>query len=270
MNKKGESFIPIDSDIPVLHFQFPETQARTLTFHKPHFILTADNVDEVREALQRVQSYVDRGYYAAGYLSYESAPAFDPAIKVRLGSKMPLLWFGIFDEPIVDAELVHAGGEAYEVTEWLPDTDKASYEQAIAEIKREIARGETYQVNYTFRLRADFHGSDLGFFRRLVQAQKANYSAYLNLGRHRILSVSPELFFEVDQSRITTRPMKGTIKRGKGPEDDQQQRNTLFHSEKDGLSDDINGSSRAEGSCNTRGAVRSVIPLWVRNRSTEN
>ncbi|MBC8081243.1 MAG: aminodeoxychorismate synthase component I [Gorillibacterium sp.] len=196
-------------------------------------VLTANHVSEVREALRSVQDYVDRGYYAAGYLSYESAPAFDPAIKVRSGSKMPLLWFGIFDEPTADAELVCAEGENYEVTDWVSDTEKASYERTIAEIKREIARGETYQVNYTFRLRADFRGSDLGFFRRLVQAQKANYSAYLNLGQHRVLSVSPELFFEVDQNRITTRPMKGTIKRGRWPEDDQQQRNTLFHSEKD-------------------------------------
>ncbi|MCL6456550.1 MAG: aminodeoxychorismate synthase component I [Gorillibacterium sp.] len=233
MENITKSFIPIDPNSPLLHFQFPDSQAQSLTFHKPIIVVTADKVAEVREALCTVQSYVDRGYYAAGYLSYESAPAFDSAIKARSDYVMPLLWFGIFTEPIADAELVSPDGEAYEVSEWVPDTDKASYERAIAEIKQGIAKGETYQVNYTFRLRSHFHGSDLGFFRRLVKAQMAAYSAYLNLGQHRILSVSPELFFEMEQGQITARPMKGTIKRGRWPQDDQQQRDTLYHSEKD-------------------------------------
>ena len=46
-----------------------------------------------------------------------------------------------------------------------------------------IARGETYQVNYTMRLEADFDGDPLGFFAAMARAQRsADHLAYLDFG----------------------------------------------------------------------------------------
>ena len=57
-----------------------------------------------------------------------------------------------------------------------------------------IARGETYQVNYTMRLEADFDGDPLGFFAAMARAQRsADHLAYLDFGTGRG-SASPELF----------------------------------------------------------------------------
>ncbi|MFP3394214.1 chorismate-binding protein, partial [Brevibacillus sp. SIMBA_076] len=78
----------------------------------------------------------------------------------------------------------------------------------------EIEKGNTYQVNYTMRLQSKFEGDDFAFFDRLKRAQRSNYSAYLNVGTHRILSASPELFFRWEDDQLITRPMKGTVKRG--------------------------------------------------------
>ena len=47
-----------------------------------------------------------------------------------------------------------------------------------------------------------------------------------------ILSASPELFFHLEDNTITTRPMKGTTKRGKSIEEDKANANWLYHSEK--------------------------------------
>ena len=47
------------------------------------------------------------------------------------------------------------------------------------------------------------------------------YAAYLNLGRYRVLSASPELFFRLDDRRLTSRPMKGTAPRGRWAEEDE-------------------------------------------------
>ena len=43
----------------------------------------------------------------------ESAPAFDPAFRVKGGGSMPLLWFGIFSEP--EHEYLNSAGELYTI-----------------------------------------------------------------------------------------------------------------------------------------------------------
>lgn len=232
MNRTFRPSMPVLPDEPLLHFRFPQESGGTLTFCHPVAVVTTRCVNEVEQALRSIEDYISQGYYAAGYLSYESAPAFDPAMQVRDGSVLPLLWFGIFAEPVQDEEWA-IPQEDYEISEWTAATDKAEYTRAIAQIKEEIARGETYQVNYTFRLNARFKGSAWSFFHRLVQAQEARYSAYLQMGPYRVLSVSPELFFEVKEGTLTARPMKGTIKRGLWPGEDRERKEALRASAKD-------------------------------------
>src|SRR6185295_8899484 len=84
----------------------------------------------------------------------------------------------------------------------------------------------------TFRMRAHFEGDDYALYRRLASSQRARYCAYLNLGRYRILSISPELFFRRRESSILARPMKGTMKRGRWLEEDNALGAQLFTSEK--------------------------------------
>ena len=44
--------------------------------------------------------------------------------------------------------------------------------------------------------------------------QKAHYNAFIQHDDVAILSISPELFFEQEDRLLTTRPMKGTTRRG--------------------------------------------------------
>src|SRR5690606_21966614 len=59
------------------------------------------------------------------------------------------------------------------------------------------------------------------------------YSAYLHTGRHRILSVSPELFFHWENGVLIARPMKGTARRGRWTEEDRERESWLAFSQKD-------------------------------------
>ncbi|WP_218033899.1 aminodeoxychorismate synthase component I [Paenibacillus koleovorans] len=106
----------------------------------------------------------------------------------------------------------------FTATEWQNNTDRTTYASHIHSIHEAIARGETYQVNYTTRLRAAFDGNDLAYYEELREVQQGAYSAYLDLGRYRILSVSPELFFHWDGERIRTKPMKGTLPKSENRE----------------------------------------------------
>lgn len=216
---------------PVLSFEFASSDGEIIprTFRNPVKVIRAEQVDDVIPALRDVQEAVDAGWYAAGFLSYEAAPAFDPAYRVREGQTIPLLWFGIFREP--EYRTLRPSG-SFNVTDWKPDTGEQEYKKAIRAIRQAIEYGETYQTNYTIRLHNHFRGNDVALFERMKRAQSCDYSAYVNTGEHSVLSASPELFFRMEGSRITARPMKGTAARGKTPEEDQALTEWLAGSEK--------------------------------------
>jgi para-aminobenzoate synthetase/4-amino-4-deoxychorismate lyase len=222
-----------DQAAPFLFFEFADGNGdiQPLQFKNPVQIISTYQVSDVTDCLEEVQRAVDRGFYAAGYLSYEAAPAFDPAFTVNTNAKMPLLWFGIFKKPAVEKPKESNG--RFKVSSWEPLTDRAGYGQAIDRIKAAIENGDTYQVNYTMRLQADFEGESFAFYQQLSNAQASSYSAYLQIDGYDILSASPELFFRWDQGSILTRPMKGTIKRGLTLEQDRQNKQILKESQKD-------------------------------------
>jgi len=185
-----------------------------LHFEHPHIFIQAYTIAEVKPALREIEECVNRnGWYAVGFISYEASPAFDNVFSVRPGAGFPLLWFGLFSEPRRSTALLPVDGE-YKLGEWTPTVSRETYNAAIRQVKANIEHGNTYQVNYTFRLRNQFQGSAWSMFVEMVNAQAAGYSAYVETGTHIICSASPELFFRSDGDLVTCRPMKGTVKRG--------------------------------------------------------
>ncbi|MFD9627147.1 aminodeoxychorismate synthase component I [Peribacillus muralis] len=213
----------------IFHFTDKQGDSRPLSFTNPIKVYSAHSIEEVLPQFQRVQEAIDQGYYAAGYVSYEAAPAFESSFLVKDGGTMPLLWFGIFEKP---GELPEKSSGAFQLVDWKAEKNAESYHAGFETIKSEIEQGNTYQVNYTMRLQSMFEGDDLAFFDRLKRAQQSNYSAYLNVGTHRILSASPELFFRWQDGQLITRPMKGTVKRGLTLKRDQENAAWLAASEK--------------------------------------
>lgn len=205
--------------------------SRWLRFSRPRSILATDQLDQVPQMLARIESVVeDEGLYAAGFISYEAAPAFDSALTVQTAPGLPLLWFGLYDRPdLIDRP---EGKARYWVDQWQPSVSRSEYDAAIDRVKGFIAAGETYQVNYTYRLCTSFQGQAWGLFLDLIQSQEASFAAYIDLGGQAICSASPELFFELNGSQLTTRPMKGTVERGLTLVDDLAKADWLHHSEK--------------------------------------
>jgi para-aminobenzoate synthetase/4-amino-4-deoxychorismate lyase len=107
------------------------------------------------------------------------------------------------------------------------------YDRAVARIQELIAAGDTYQVNYSFPLSTPFSGDAYELYRNLCLAQGAPYSAYLDLGRFKVLCLSPELFFERRGNHVITKPMKGTVKRGRWLAEDLKLAQWLRESAKD-------------------------------------
>jgi para-aminobenzoate synthetase / 4-amino-4-deoxychorismate lyase len=193
--------------------------------------IAAHTLEEVLPALRRLQDYTDRGCYACGYVSYEAAPAFDASYRVQPDSRMPLLWFGIFDKPLEHIEEESGSGQ-FAFTDWTPTVTYPEFEDRLQEIKNAILVGDTYQINYTIRLRSRFEGDSTALFRSLAKKQRSSYNAYLRCGGYTVVSVSPELFFHKDHDRIVTKPMKGTTPRGRWLEESRGYEEFLYSSEK--------------------------------------
>ncbi|WP_281974440.1 aminodeoxychorismate synthase component I [Halobacillus litoralis] len=218
---------------PYLIYDFADDSGKpnTKVFKAPVQILSTDKVNEVQGVFEEVEKALDQGYYVAGYVSYEAAPAFDRSLVAHTNSKWPLVWFGVFNG--YESAPAVSGNHPFEVSSWKMRGDFNAYKHGMKRIKRGIELGDTYQVNYTTRMEADFAGDDYSFYRKLVRNQQSSYSAYLNMGERRILSASPELFFRINKNKITTKPMKGTAERGRFFQEDVNQKKHLTSSNKE-------------------------------------
>lgn len=207
---------------------------RSLVLTDPIETVFASALHEVLPSLDQVQHAVDQcGMIAAGYIAYEAGPAFDAALRAHEPEgDLPLLWFALY-ERAQECGTLHITTSDYEVGDWNPRVAKDDYLRAVRRIRDYIASGDVYQVNYTFPLEASFRGDTMSWFHRLVGAQRADYAAFLNMGRYHVLSASPELFFLLDGDRLTTKPMKGTRPRGRWLEEDRRMAADLATSEKD-------------------------------------
>ncbi len=197
-------------------------------------VFEATSLDEVGDVIARADRAVRAGRWVAGWVAYEAAPAFDPAMTVRdtdrttLG-ELPLAWFGAF-ESRGPTDRTPPG--TYRLGPWEPTVSADQHAAGVDAIRRHIRNGETYQVNYTFRLQSEFDGDAMALYRELSQSQNTAYGAFIDTGRWVVASASPELFLEWRHGRISSKPMKGTTGRGLDIADDEARRSWLEHSEK--------------------------------------
>jgi para-aminobenzoate synthetase / 4-amino-4-deoxychorismate lyase len=209
-----------------------------LLFRNPHTVVTSNRPEEVIASLQEIDSLRKRGAHAVGFIGYEAAAAFDSAFKTSSPSvALPLVWFGLYERAEVVCSPTPSPRD-YSLATWNPSVSLHEYRASIDRIKDAIQRGDTYQVNYTMRLRSRFRGDPWAFFLALHEVQHSIYASYINLGRYHICSVSPELFFSRINDILTCKPMKGTAKRGYSSADDRLAERRLRSSSKN-LSENV-------------------------------
>ena len=231
-----------------------------LLFDDPvDWIATSDSAS-VNGCLEAIESAVQGGLCAVGFIAFEAASAFDPALATHDQTKgLPLLGFGLFKAPAFVAGAQEAFNPAVS-PEWFVEEGEGSTKQeryiaATEAIQAHIAAGDVYQVNYTFPFSVHQQSSSQStqpepgasssssgatttafadqLFEGLCAAQGGRFACALEAGSLQVVSASPELFFELKGSSIITQPMKGTAPRGRFGEEDRALAIGLEHSEKD-------------------------------------
>ncbi|MGZ2743797.1 aminodeoxychorismate synthase component I [Burkholderia stagnalis] len=98
-----------------------------------------------------------------------------------------------------------------------------AFDAAIAAVHDALRAGDSYQVNYTYRLHFDAFGTPLALYRRLRARQPVRYGALIALpGGAWVVSCSPEMFVEKRGDVLRARPMKGTAPRSDDPRRDAE------------------------------------------------
>jgi para-aminobenzoate synthetase/4-amino-4-deoxychorismate lyase len=237
----GESSIDVDN------FNFHEVEQDYPSMNNPIFlsrhdqiifgdlqrVITTHQISLVDPMLKEIEGLVEQGYFAAGFLSFEAAPAFDPAFKVHPTDAFPLLWFGIYGKMETTEPLEGPTRLNMTKSPWRPLMSHKAYDKAFDVIKSNIEAGETYQVNLTFPLEGTLDGSPQELLNHLFMAQPVDYAAYLDIGDYDIVSLSPELFWKLDGSRIVSKPMKGTRPRSTDTRKDKELAQELQSSPKE-------------------------------------
>ncbi len=132
------------------------------------------------------------------------------------------------------ADLDSIGGLARPVsTDPKPNMSPEAYLAKVERAKRYIEAGDIYQVNLTQRFTARTAASPLELYRRLRQASPSSHAAFLPWGSAAVLSASPELFLELREGHVVTRPIKGTRPRTGEPAADRVNRRELAESAKE-------------------------------------
>jgi para-aminobenzoate synthetase/4-amino-4-deoxychorismate lyase len=223
--------------------QDPAASRLRLAFGTARLHLQADTLPEVRGVLDAVQAHALAGRWCVGYVAYEAAPAFDPALQVHAPGALPapLAWFAVYDQTMPWPQDVAAPAATVRA-DWQPLLARADFDASMASILHAIGEGELYQVNFTTTLQGalavDGEASSTdgarALFAALQRAQPGGYAAYLDTGPHgQVMSVSPELFFDWRNRDLLARPMKGTARRGHTPEEDAALAQTLRSSPKE-------------------------------------
>jgi para-aminobenzoate synthetase / 4-amino-4-deoxychorismate lyase len=214
-------------------------ESKSYLFTNHDLIITA-NKENFFDALNKIDDCIKKGFSGFGLIDYEAGYLLEKRLEKLLPDiKQPLLRFFFFDKDKVEEidsdsiKLFENTWEGkFELDNFKLNTTKERFTEVLNKIHNYISEGDTYQVNYSIKGKFNFNGDYSVFFEQLLFNQFAKYTAFINTGDSIVISLSPELFFEIKDSFIRTRPMKGTIQRGVNNQSDSLNSYSLKNSEK--------------------------------------
>lgn len=213
MNPRENCFVLLDDGVDASRSRLYTNYVRSLRGY---------GATDLPPLMSEMQQALQEGLYAVGLFNYELGEAMIGGAIRDASPATPLFEILLFsDYQPMSAQQVSAwlAQNTQQPTQSQPtgianihsNITEDEFEQALAQIHAHLEAGDTYQVNYTFRLRFDVFGPLLGFYTRLRQRQPVPYGALIALPDGRaVLSFSPELFIRHTAGNLTARPMKGT------------------------------------------------------------
>jgi len=179
-----------------------------------------------------------------GYLSYEALRYFEPSLDIKVHKDFEQFMFGVYADGVVHDKLTN------ELFYFYYDTDrsevlrelmrersikksftakflknglsKMQHEKIVKRVKEEIRAGNTFQCEVGFKTKYKITGDAVAVYERLRKVNPSPFMYYIKFGEKKIIGASPELLFGLRDGEMTTKPLAGTIRRGKNEKEDRQ------------------------------------------------
>lgn len=234
-----------------------------LAFRKPEIVFSSighkvkiisNGTDNIINAdpLEVLDDYLLQGYIAVGYIGYEySQHTMEGyfASHHKEGNKFPDVNFLLYKPedvllgdyenlvsqlqlPVMNPKSVPNASRKQQFHA-CSNMTKYQYMNMVKKGKAYIEQGDIYQVNLSQRLISQFNLDPLECFHKFYSVQPVPFGGYLDFGDFQLLSGSMELFLRKSGDKLTTNPIKGTIKRGKTEEIDTILKAKLISSDKE-------------------------------------
>lgn len=143
-------------------------------------------------------------------------------------TKPKALFFEVKNARPVDTSVLEKSKSDSEPLALKATTSKKEYIQKVVQLKEQIQQGNIYEINYCIEFFAEnVEINPLTVFMKLHEVAKAPYATLFKNGEDYIISASPELFLKKEGEHLSTKPIKGTIRRGKTAEEDESLKNEL-------------------------------------------
>lgn len=229
----NNSYILVFSDRPDLRI-----------YQMSNKVCFSDNNSNLKEINKNpfdvIEHYLDKGYYAIGYIGYDYLECCDINLKLNKKERdnlFPQLYFNFYKpHKLMSFKKNHAdtinmaslnNHLVKDNTEIDYSVSKKKYLSNIDQIKRYIEQGDVYQVNLSHLLRSGIDLDPKDIFINYFASQPVPFGIYINFDTFHFLGGSMELFIEKKAETIITKPIKGTSKRDNNPQIDGKRKSDL-------------------------------------------
>ncbi len=190
-------------------------EKKPLLFQNPEKIISCYDPALFSTCFCELEQVLEKGYYLAGFLSYEAGYCFEEKLKEERVSNFPLIYMGAYKTPGHEKITQTKPALQDSLKNLRLNISQSDYSKNIQTIRDYISKGDTYQITYCIKLLFDFLGDPFSLYNTLLKKQPVPYPAYIETDRFHILSLSPEMFVKKISTHAITKPMKGTWQRGK-------------------------------------------------------
>ncbi|MFY0594397.1 anthranilate synthase component I family protein [Roseivirga sp.] len=116
----------------------------------------------------------------------------------------------------------------------IASTSKQEYLDTVEKLRNHIEVGDIYEINYCQEHYGEILSADpVEAYLKLNSISPKPFSAFQKYANQYLLCASPERFIKKSYNTIVSQPIKGTIKRGKTAQEDQQLKHQLRNDEKE-------------------------------------
>lgn len=205
-------------------------------------------VDNPYFALRQIipQNIISKNYAGGliGYLSYDAVNYFEPSLNVKVHDLFDQFSFGVYTDGVIFDKLTSELFYFYYEKDrskllkkiikskikntllrvkYLGDElTKKEHADNVEKVKAQIKAGNTFQCEVGFKTEYETSGDTLKIYGNLRKINPSPFMYYLKFEGRKIIGASPELLFSLREGELTSRPLAGTIKRGKNELEDQK------------------------------------------------